>query len=294
MSDAGSINRRDVLCAAGAAAAGALGGQAMAEEGKAATKGRIRQSIVYWCFKKYWSFEETAKLAKKLGVQSIELADPELWPILKKYDLDCAIAGSHSFKVGFNNPDNWEACIAKVKERIDAAADFGCKNVISFTGYANGVSPDEGAKNCVTGFKKVIGYAEKKGVNICLEMLNTRDDTHPMKGHPGYQGDHTDYCIDIIKKVGSPRMKLLFDIYHVQIMDGDVIRRIKDIHEYIAHIHTAGNPGRAELDSTQEISYPAIMQALVDVKYEGFVGQEFIPTRDPVVGLTEAVKLCDV
>ena len=294
MSGHNSLNRRDVLCAAGAAAAGAIGGQAMAEESKAVTKGRIKQSIVYWCFKKYWSFEETAKLAKKLGVQSIELADPELWPTLKQYDLKCAIAGSHSFKVGMNNPKNRDECIAKIKERIDAAADFGCKNVISFTGYANGISLDEGAKNCVAGFKKVIGYAEEKGVNICLEMLNTRDDTHPMKGHPGYQGDHTDYCIDIIRKVGSPKMKLLFDIYHVQIMDGDVIRRIKAIHEYIGHIHTAGNPGRAELDNTQEINYPAIMQALVDVKYDGFVGQEFIPTRDPVAGLTESVKLCDV
>ena len=291
----GSINRRDILCAAGAAAAGALGGQAMAEESqKAAKNGRIRQSIVYWCFKKYWSFEETAKLAKKLGVQSIELADPELWPILKKYDLECAISGSHSFKVGMNNPKNWDECIAKIKDRIDAAADFGCKNVISFTGYADGVSDEEGADNCVKGFKKVVGYAEKKGVNICLEMLNTRDDSHPMKGHPGYQGDHTDYCIDIIERVGSPRLKLLFDIYHVQIMDGDVIRRIRKIHEHIGHVHTAGNPGRAELDDKQEINYPPIMQALLDVKYEGFVGQEFIPTRDPVVGLIEAVKLCDV
>lgn len=300
MSGNESLNRRDILCAAGAAAAGALGGQAVAAEAeageteKAATKGRIRQSIVYWCFKKYWSIEETAQLAKKLGVQSIELIDPEHWPILKKYGLKCAIAGSHSFKVGFNNPDNWDACIAKIKERIDAAADFGCRNVISFTGYANGISLEAGAANCVKGYKKVIGHAEKKGVNICLEMLNTRDGTHPMKGHPGYQGDHTDYCIDIIKRVGSPRMKLLFDIYHVQIMDGDVIRRIHAISEYISHIHTAGNPGRAELDEKQEISYPAIMQALVDVKYDGFVGQEFIPTRDPVAGLTEAVKLCDV
>lgn len=267
----------------------------MAEESeKAAKHGRIRQSIVYWCFKKYWSFEETAKLAKKLGVQSIELADPELWPILKNYDLECAISGSHSFKVGMNNPKNWDECIAKIKERIDLSADFGCKNVISFTGYAEGLSNEEGADNCVKGFKKVVGYAEKKGVNICLEMLNTRDDTHPMKGHPGYQGDHTDYCIDIIERVGSPRLKLLFDIYHVQIMDGDVIRRIKKIHEHIGHVHTAGNPGRAELDDKQEINYPPIMQALLDVKYEGFVGQEFIPTRDPLAGLTEAVKLCDV
>jgi len=301
MTEKRSVNRRDILRAAGAAAtAGALGGQAMAENSKAdgdqpeVRHGRINQSIVYWCFKEYWSIEQTAKLAGALGVKSIELIDPKYWPLLKKHNLQCAIAGSHSFKVGFNNPENWDECIAKIKERIDAAAAFGCRNVISFTGYANGISPEDGASNCVAGYKKVIGYAEQKGVNLCLEMLNTRDSTHPMKGHPGYQGDHTDYCIDIIRRVGSPRMKLLFDIYHVQIMDGDVIRRIKAIHEYIGHVHTAGNPGRAELDAKQEINYPAIMQALLDVKYKGFVGQEFIPTRDPIAGLTEAVTLCDI
>ena len=125
-------------------------------------------------------------------------------------------------------------------------------------------------------------------------MLNTRDDTHPMKGHPGYQGDHTDYCIDIIKRVGSPYLKLLFDIYHVQIMDGDVIRRIHQYKDYIGHVHTAGNPGRAELDDHQEIAYKPIMEALVEVGYQGYVGQEFIPTRDPLQGLREAVALCDV
>ncbi len=156
------------------------------------------------------------------------------------------------------------------------------------------IASDEGAKNCVAGFKKIVGHAEKQGVTICLEMLNSRVSTHPMKGHPGYQGDHTDYCIDIIKQVGSPRLKLLFDIYHVQIMDGDVIARIRQHAEHIGHVHTAGNPGRGELDNLQEINYPPIMQALIDVKYDGYVGQEFIPTRDPLVGLFEAVKLCDV
>ncbi|MGE3806337.1 MAG: TIM barrel protein, partial [Gemmataceae bacterium] len=126
-----------------------------------------------------------------------------------------------------------------------------------------------------------------------LEMLNSRV-KEDMKGHPGYQGDHTDYCIDIIKKVGSPRLKLLFDIYHVQIMDGDIIARIKQYADYIGHVHTAGNPGRAELDDKQEINYPPIMKALVAVGYQGYVGQEFIPTRDATQGLTEAVKLCDV
>ena len=137
-------------------------------------------------------------------------------------------------------------------------------------------------------------HAEKKGVNICLEHLNTRDDTHPMKGHPGYQGDKVDYVANIIRAVGSPNMKMLFDIYHVQIMDGDVIRRIEENKDIIGHVHTAGNPGRKELDDTQEINYPPIMRKLLDIGYKGFVGQEFIPVGDPMQGLINAVELCDV
>lgn len=257
-------------------------------------KGRINHSIVHWCFKNHWKTPEMARIARRLGCTSIELAAPDQWPILKEHGLTVAICGSHPFRTGFNNPEEWEMCIQKLRESIDHSAAFGVKNVITFTGFANGIDPAEGAKNCVAGLKKIIGYAEQKGVNLCLEMLNTRDASHPMKGHPGYQGDHTDYCIDIIKQVGSARMKLLFDIYHVQIMDGDVIRRIQQHHEYIGHVHTAGNPGRGELDDAQEINYPAVMQALVDVDYEGFVGHEFIPTRDPAAGLRQAVDRCDV
>jgi hydroxypyruvate isomerase len=156
------------------------------------------------------------------------------------------------------------------------------------------IDPDEGLKNCVAGFKRVVGYAEKKQINLAIEMLNTRASDHPMKGHPGYQGDHVDYCMDIIRQVGSPRLGLLFDIYHVQIMDGDIIRRIRQCGEAIKHVHTAGNPGRGELDETQEINFPPIMKALIDIGYQGFVGHEFIPTRDPLAGLTQAVRLCDV
>ncbi len=257
-------------------------------------KGRINQSLVHWCYKKFWSVEKMAKLAVSLGIPSIELIDPKHWPILKKHGLTCAIAGSHPFRTGPNNPANWDTVREKLTTRINQAADFGCPSVITFTGMAGDISAEQGADNCVKFFKELMPLAEKKKVDLCLEMLNTRDDSHPMKGHPGYQGNHTEYCIDIIKRVGSPRMKLLFDIYHVQIMDGDVIRRIKQHHEYIGHIHTAGNPGRAELDENQEISYPAIMRALLEVKYQGFVGQEYIPTRDALTGLQEAVALCDV
>ena len=146
----------------------------------------------------------------------------------------------------------------------------------------------------MAGFKKIVGYAEKKKVNLCIEHLNTRDDSHPMKGHPGYQGDDLDWLAAILRKVGSPRLRLLFDVYHVQIMHGDVIRRLEQTKDILGHVHTAGNPGRGELDDTQEINYPPIMRKLLEIKYTGYVGQEFIPTRNPLEGLRQAMKLCDV
>jgi hydroxypyruvate isomerase len=212
---------------------------------------------------------------------------------LKKHGLVCAIAPSHTFVKGMNNPKYWDECIAKMKESIDACAQFGFPNVITFTGFREDIPDDVGAKNCIASYKKIVGYAEQKKVTLCLEMLNSRVNEQ-MKGHPGYQGDHTDYCIELLRQVGSPRMKLLFDIYHVQIMDGDVIVRLKQYADFIGHVHTAGNPGRRELDDEQEINYPPIMRALLEVGYEGYVGQEFIPTRDPLDGLRQAVALCDV
>jgi hydroxypyruvate isomerase len=298
------MSRRDMLrMAAGAGAAGAaalsLSSCAIFEKGtkKAVTKGRINQSIVYWCYANYWDVEKICQTARQLGCKSIELIDPEHWPTLKKYGLTCAIANSGMpdppFVKGFNNPKYHDECIANLKKAIDACADFNFPSVITFTGFREDIPDDVGANNCVKGLKKVIGYAEKKKVNVCLEILNSRVDVE-MKGHPGYQGDHTDYCIEIIKKVGSPRMKLLFDIYHVQIMDGDIISRIRQYKDYIGHYHTAGNPGRNEIDDTQEINYRATMKEIITTGYKGYVGQEFIPTRDPLKSLKEAVVLCDV
>ena len=183
------------------------------------------------------------------------------------------------FVKGFNNPSYRAQVLKATRDAIDACAEYGYKNVIAFTGMRENIPDDVGAKNCVEGYKQIIGHAEKKGVTLCLEMLNSRDKSHPMKGHPGYQGDHTEYCIDIIKRVGSSNLKLLFDIYHVQIMDGDIIRRLREHKEYIGHIHTAGNPGRGELDDKQEIAYKPIMEALLEIGYKGYVGQEFIPAR---------------
>jgi hydroxypyruvate isomerase len=269
------------------------------ESGPAARKGRIKQSLVQWCYAPYWEVPQMIKVAKQLGCVSIELLDPKYFPVLKENGLRCAIGSidmspDRPFEKGFNNPKYRERVIKATRDSIDAAAEYGFDKVITFTGMSEGIPDDVGARNCVEGYKQILGHAEKKGVTLCLEMLNTRDTSHPMKGHPGYQGNHTDYCLDIIKRVGSPNLKLLFDIYHVQIMDGDVIRRIRQHKEYIGHVHTAGNPGRGELDDHQEIAYKPIMEALIEVGYPGYVGQEFIPTRDPYEGLWQAVSLCDV
>lgn len=276
-------------------------------------KGNVNHSVAFWCFSELaskwpWTLEEMCVRAKDLGIQSVELVDPEHWPTLRKYGLKCAITLNGVpglFVRGFNNPGYQEQVIAATKERIDACAANSdvCQQVIAFTGYdledvndpqSNKISREDGAKNCIKGLKRVANYAEIKGVIISLEMLNTRDSSHPMKGHPGYQGDDLDYMADIVRGVGSPFVGLLFDVYHVQIMHGDVIRRIRQYGDIITHYHTAGNPGRGELDEKQEINYPAVMQAIVQTGYRGFVGHEFIPTRDPETGLKEAVTVCDV
>lgn len=309
-----AVTRRQMLQRSAGAAVGALAlGSAprASSAAPAARKGRIRQSIVHWCFEAYdpqWDVERSCQAAKELGCLSVELVDSKFFPTLKRYGLTAAIgqidmAPDAPFVKGWNNPDHWPRLQQATRDAIDACSAFGSPNVICFNGFSAKnpddpnsphLSREEGARNCVRGLKEIVRYAEQKQVTLCLEMLNTRDDTHPMKGHPGYQGNDTEYCIDIIKAVGSPRLKLLFDIYHVQVMNGDVIRRLRQHKDLIGHVHTAGNPGRNEIGAKQEINYPPIMETLLEIGYTGFVGQEFIPTRDPMAGLREAVSLCDV
>jgi sugar phosphate isomerase/epimerase len=273
-------------------------------------KGNIKHSLVFWCFNiagEKWDIDKTCSVAKNLGCKSVEICGPAEWPTLKKYGLTCALAANGMpgapFVKGLNNPRYHDDVIATSAKMIEDCHAASVPSVIAFTGYkwrdaedpkSGEISLEEGAANCVAALKKLAVTAEKKNVTICLEHLNTRDDTHPMKGHPGYQGDHIDYVANIVRKVGSPRVRLLFDVYHVQIMDGDVIRRLGECKDVIGHIHTAGNPGRAELDDQQEINYPPIMKKLVEIGYKGYVGHEFIPTRDPLAGLRQAVQLCDV
>jgi len=261
-------------------------------------KGNINHSICHWCFTADCScapisLEALCAHAKKIGVKSVELVAEKDYPILKKYGLIDAMCNSHGFVRGFNDKKNHEWAIDIVRHSIDVAAEYNFPNVICFPGFRNDIPDDVGMENMVAGIKKIVGYAEKKGITLCVEILNSRVD-ESMKGHPGYMGDTTEWCGEMCKQVGSPAMKMLFDIYHVQIMQGDVIRRIKKWHEYIGHYHTAGNPGRNELDDNQELNYPAIMKVIAETGYDMYVGHEFIPTRAPLEGLHQAITLCDV
>ena len=238
-----SMNRRSLL--RGVAASAVLpfaAAPTVAAEGKAVANGRIKQSIVFWCFNnagEKWDAETTCTVAKDLGCVSVELIDPSHWPTLKKHGLTCAIASNgmpgSPFKKAFNNLRYHEEVLTRTKKTIDACAGAKVPAVIAFVGYkwkdaddpkSGEIPRDEAAANCVKGLKELAGHAEKMGVNVCVEHLNSRDSSHPMKGHPGYQGDDLDFVADILRKVGSPRVKLLFDIYHVQIMHGDLIRRL--------------------------------------------------------------------
>jgi hydroxypyruvate isomerase len=316
---AGGVSRRHVLAGAmGLSGAALVGGCASAPHAHAAPKadsvnaqtGRFKQSIASWCFSQFgeeWSLDKQIQVAKQLGCDSIELVGHKDLPKLRKHGLTAAMVPNGMpappFKKGFNNPKWHPTLIKHTKEAIDAAAANDCPNVIVFTGYryedpddpsSRVIPDDEGIATTIKGLKKVVGYAEKKGVTLCLENLNARVTDHPFKGHPGYQGAHVADCIDVVNGVGSDHMKMLFDIYHAQIMDGDLIRRVREHKDAIGHVHTAGNPGRGELGEGQEIRYRPIMQALADTGYTGYVCHEFIPTRDPLAGLREAVNICTV
>jgi hydroxypyruvate isomerase len=257
--------------------------------------GHIRQSIMAWTFNPM-PMPELARHCREIGLVAMEGLSPTHFPMMKELGLKVSLMGSHGFAKGPTDPANHPECIKKLREGIDAAVAWGCGSVITFTGMkVPDMEPDTMRAHCIRCWKEVLGYAEEKGVTLCLEHLNSRDDSHPMKGHPGYFGDNVDACVEMINEVGSPNLKLLFDIYHVQVMHGDVIRRIRMYKDVIGHYHTAGNPGRAELDDQQEINYPPIMRAILETGYTGYVAQEFIPTwEDRVAALRHAASVCDV
>jgi hydroxypyruvate isomerase len=272
--------------------------------------GRIQQSLAYWCLHDTewrWDIHRICQTACRLGCRSVELVPPEHWATVRGYGLEMALAHNGMpdpvFVRGLNNPRYRDEVMARTRETIDRCAECGVPNVIAFTGYrwrdaedpaSGAISRDEAFANTAAGLGELARYGERRGVNVVLEHLSTRDDSDPMKGHPGYHGDDIDWCAEIVREAGSPRAKLLFDVYHVAVMHGDVIRRLRRYAPVIGHIHIAGVPGRNEPDASQEIQFPAIMRTLVEIGYQGYVGQEFIPTREPEHSLSRAVELCDV
>ena len=291
------LSRRKLIGAAAATAATV--GNIRAESDKKLFKvknGRIRQSVMGWCFNPMPTME-LAKHCKEIGLVAMEGIDAKHYPAVRELGLKISlVSGGHGFRNGPCDPKNTETVINGIKKGIDLAADIGTKSGITFTGMKyKDMDPDKAAALCVETWKKVIPHAEKKGINLVLEHLNSRDDSHPMKGHPGYFGDDVDFCADLVNKVGSKNFKLLFDVYHVQVMNGDVIRRIKQYKDIIGHYHTAGCPGRGEIDDTQEINYPPILKTILEPGYDGYLAQEFIPTwENPIDSLRHAAEVCDI
>jgi hydroxypyruvate isomerase len=233
--------------------------------------------------------DEFAAACAAMGIRSVELVEPAEWEILKKHGLICAMTGSHSIGKGLNRAENHAECLDKIRTSIEATAAAGFPNVICFSGNRAGMDDEEGLKNCETAIKQIAGFAEEKKVTLCMELLNSKRD------HGDYMCDRTAWGAALVRRVGSERFRLLYDIYHMQVQEGDVIATIKEFSDCIGHYHTAGVPGRNEIGATQELNYPAIMKAILDSGFNGYVGQEFIPrSKDAMASLAEAVRICDV
>ncbi len=285
-----SLMHRTSLLAAGAVAAHLTSKASAIEMGKierVATKGRIKQSVSRWCYGK-WSLDELCEVSKRLGLQAIDLLGPEEFETVKKHGLICSLVNTHSLTNGLADRKFHDECLAKLREVIDATAAAGFPTVISFSGNRRGIPDDVGVDNAVEALKKIAGHAEQKKINIVLEYLNSK------VNHKDYMFDRTAWGVEVCKRVGSDRVKILYDIYHAQIMEGDIIRTIRENKEYIGHYHTGGNPGRNEIDETQELYYPAILQAIAETGYKGYVAHEFVPKGDPLAALTYATRICDV
>ncbi|MBO0934232.1 hydroxypyruvate isomerase family protein [Fibrella aquatilis] len=254
-----------------------------------AMKGNINHSVCRWCYSKI-PLDDLCKAAKAMGIKSIDLTGPDEWPTLKKYGLTSAMpqGAGKGIVDGFNDPKLHDELVASYEAIFPKLQAAGMTSVICFSGNRKGMSDAEGLENCAKGLKRLMPSAEKHGITMIMELLNSKVD------HKDYMCDHTAWGVELCKKVGSDKFKLLYDIYHMQIMEGDIIRTIRAHHQYIGHYHTGGNPGRNEIDQTQEIYYPAVMQAIIATGYKGYVAQEFIPKRDPLTSLREAVMLCDV
>ncbi len=286
------LSRRTLLGGmVGAAAIGAawpLGNLLAAER-----KGRIKQSVCLWCYDGYrkaqnMDLDQFVAACAELGLLAVDLATPDQWPTLQKHGLICAMTPSHSITKGLNRVQNHDECLAKIRKSIDATSAAGFPNVICFSGNRAGMDDAEGLKNCVTALKQIAPEAQQKKVTVCLELLNTTD-------HKDYMASSTRWCVDLVRQVGSPRVKVLYDIYHAGMMKEDPLADIQQHADCWGHYHTGGLPGRHEIDDTQTLDYPKLMRAIAATGFTGYVGQEFVPKRpDALKSLEQAVALCDV
>lgn len=280
--------------AAGAAAltlkAADLAAAASEDNEPPAWKGRINHSVCRWCFHSI-PLEEFCQAVKALNMPAIDLVGPEDWPVLQKYGLYSSMCNGAEINLvnGWNHTEYHETLIKNYSEMIPLVGKAGYRNLICFSGNRNGMDDETGLQNCIAGLQKIMPLAEQHGVVICMELFNSKVD------HKDYMCDKSAWGIELCKRLGSENFKLLYDIYHMQINEGDIIRTIRDFHPYFAHYHTAGVPGRHEIDDTQELYYPAIMRAIADTGFKGYVAQEFIPVQpDKLESLRKAVEICDV
>ena len=271
------------------AVAGSLAVQGVQPSGRAVTRGRLKQSVSRWCYQKI-AMPEFCRAVAAMGLTAIDLLEPADWQIARDHGLICSMGygGGGSIRDGLNNPANHEAIVTNLIAAMPNAVKLGVPNLITFFGNRQGRNDRDAINNCVTALNRLKGPAETHGVTICVELLNSK------VNHADYQGDRTPFGIEVVAAVNSPRVKLLYDIYHMQIMEGDVIRTIQQHHAHIAHYHTGGVPGRNELDDTQELQWATICRAIVGTGFKGYLAHEFVPKRDPLTSLREAVVLCDV
>lgn len=283
------VSRRAALKAGLAtAAAASLPQIALADELPMKT-GRIQQSVCRWCYKQI-ALDDLCAFAARIGLKGVDLLEVDEFDTPRKYGLICTMgyAGGGTIPDALNRTENHAAIEAAFRKNIPLAAKAGVPNVITFSGTRRGMSDEEGARNTVAGLNRVKKIAEDNGVTICLELLNSK------VNHPDYMADHTAWGVGVMRQVNSPNVKLLYDIYHMQIMEGDLITTIRDNSEWIAHFHTGGVPGRHELDDTQEVQWDGVMRAIAALGFKGYVAHEFIPTRDPFTSLRAAAELCNV
>jgi hydroxypyruvate isomerase len=293
------VKRRTFLTTAGLGAGIAVAGGAtsalMPGDGPAVppSTARFRHSVCRWPFK-WMPLTDLAREARRLGIESVELLEPDEWPAVQRLGLGCAVGyadvpdRARRLTHGWNRAEHHAWLLPAYRRALPLAAAAGVPNLICFSGDRGSLDDEAGLEQCARGLRALMPDAERHRVTVIMELLNSRID------HPGYQCDHTAWGAELVRRVGSERFKLLYDIYHMQIMEGDVIRTIRDNRDAIAHFHTAGVPGRHEIDDGQEINYPAVMRAIAATGFRGYVAQEFEPTRDPLRSLAEAVRICSV